>query len=247
MKCTCVAIFLALLSALSAVAQTQGPSVLRLQADVPVPPYCSPCLFYSGDFDPNGPKDNTLDNGITPANDVGAATIYIPFVIPAGQAWTVEGLFINEMVTDAVLDPPAALWSISSGISAGQAGTVVASGRGAATLTPTGRDWSGLTEYTVQVQVREFQLQPGKYWLSVLPLCTNVDNPACVLTQYEASDVEDQPPMNSKGISPLGESFYTNARGADYYRPTSGSGGVCNVGCDRFSAGAIGVARRTSR
>jgi hypothetical protein len=242
MKSIGASILLVLLSVASATAQIYHGGVRRA-GDPPAPAYCSPCLFYSGDFDPNGPDINELLNGSTIGNDLGTAVIYIPFVIPAGQTWTVKGLFINEMVSDAVLDPPEASWSISTGLSTGVAGTVVASGRGPATLTPTGRSWGGRAEFTFQVSVKEFQLQSGKYWLSVLPQCTNSDNPDCQLTVYAASDVEDNPPPNFKGGSPINESYFTYARDGGYYLLTAGNGGVCGVGCNRFSAGAVGVAR----
>ncbi len=237
---------MALLCALPAAGQAHKVNGSLSKAGAPtVPPYCSPCLFYSGDLDPN--NGGALGNGTTIANGSGTAAIYIPFVVPTGQEWDVRSLFINEVVTNALVDPAEAVWSISAGVSAGQAGTVVVSGRGPVTMTPTGRSWGGLTEYTFQVQVSEFELQPGKYWLSVLPECTNQNDQGCLLTVYAASAVEDNPPMNFKGSSPANDSFFTYKRGGDFYSPTAaGNGGVCNQGCDRFSAGAIGVAIPTA-
>jgi hypothetical protein len=244
MKNVCFLSLMALLCALPTTGQAHKVSGSGSKTGAPtVPPYCSPCLFYSGDLDPN--NGGALGNGTTIANGNGTAAIYIPFVVPTGQEWDVRSLFINEVVTNALLDPADAVWSISAGVSAGQAGTLVVSGRGPVTMTPTGRSWSGLTEYTFQVQVREFELQPGKYWLSVLPECTNQSDQGCLLTVYSASAVEDNPPMNFKGSSPANDSFYTFKRGGDFYRPTAaGNGGVCNQGCNRFSAGATGVARK---
>src|ERR1019366_8091944 len=43
------------------------------------PTYCSPCLFYGGDFDGAGAGANGLYNGNTAAS----ATVYVPFTIPS--------------------------------------------------------------------------------------------------------------------------------------------------------------------
>lgn len=241
-------LMLALMCALPAAGQAHKANGSRSKAAVPtVPPYCSPCLFYSGDFDPNNEKDYDLGNGKMLFNNIGEGAIYVPFVVPEGRTWTIRGLFMNELATVDVLDPATTPWSISSGVATGNAGTVVASGAGSATLSPTGRSWQGMAEYTIAVNVREFQLQSGTYWLSLLPQCTNKDNPSCTQAGYFATDVEDRPPQNFKGNSPADDSFvvYKNA-GWNFY-PTWGGpfDGACNVGCDRFSAGAIGVATRT--
>ena len=248
MKSICGVLLLAFLSALPATGQVRAAKGLTSSADAPtVPPYCSPCLFYSGDFDPANPHSNALGNGVSLGAIVGPATIYIPFVVPAGQEWTIRGLFVNELASVEVLDPPKALWSISSGVSAGQAGTLVASGLGGATLTPTGRNWGGYAEFTVMAQVKEFQLQSGTYWLSLLPRCINKDDASCSQAEYFATDVEDDPPQNFKGDSPGDASFFSYPHSGDYYIPTWGFTGACGGYCDRFSAGAIGIARKAPR
>jgi hypothetical protein len=138
MKNICSVFFLAFLSALSAIGQVRAAKDLRTNANAPtVPSYCSPCLFYSGDLDPS--NGGALGNGTTIANGNGTAAIYIPFVVPTGQDWDIRSLFVNEVLTNPLLDPADAVWSVSAGVSAGQAGTVVVSGRGPATMTPTGR------------------------------------------------------------------------------------------------------------
>ncbi len=245
MKSTCGVLLMAFLSALSATGQARAAKDLRPSANSPTaPPYCSPCLFYSGDFDPANKKSYDLTNGRMLLNGVGASAIYVPFVVPAGQAWTIKGLFINELATVDVLDPATSPWSISTGVSKGVAGSVVASGIGSASLTPTGRSWQGMAEFTVMVGIREVTLQSGTYWLSVLPQCTNKDNQSCTQAGYFATVVEDHPPQNFKGNSPADDSFVTYGNPGWYYYPTWGGpfDGACNTGCDRFSAGAIGVA-----
>src|SRR5271165_3130854 len=88
------------------------------------PPYCNPCLFYGGDFDINGPMPNALTNQ---DSLLGYAAVYVPFAVPPNQTWTVAGLFSNNMVRRANLSPPEIEWSISTGVSQGNPGAIVAS------------------------------------------------------------------------------------------------------------------------
>ena len=55
-------------------------------------------------------------------------------------------------------------------MSAGNGGTLVASGTGAATQTATGFSAYGYNEYTIQVSGLSVTLGPGTYWLTVCPL-----------------------------------------------------------------------------
>jgi hypothetical protein len=145
------------------------------------PPYCNPCLFYGGDFDPNGPYPNILSNG----DDLEVqGTVYVPFAVPPNQTWTVTGLFSNNLLTRVSLAPPEIEWSISTGISQGNAGTVIASGTAKATLTPTGRNWEGMSEYTALGRLSGDELvtlTPGHYWMTAVPVCTSTlgNHPPC--------------------------------------------------------------------
>ena len=101
-------------------------SALSQNAQQPTPPpYCKPCLFYGGDFDPNGPSPNMLSNG---DDLLSQGVVYVPFEVPPNQTWTVAGLLSNNLLTKANLAPPQIEWSISTGISLGNGGTVTASG-----------------------------------------------------------------------------------------------------------------------
>src|SRR5271170_246673 len=100
MKKICALVLLALLSSFAAVAQARSAKHKTIGADAPtVPAYCSPCLFYSGDFDPTNPKANALGNGVMLIYGVGSSSIYMPFVIPSGETWSVRALFVNELAT----------------------------------------------------------------------------------------------------------------------------------------------------
>ena len=121
------------------------------------PPYCNPCLFYGGDFDSNGPYPNALANQDTAQE---GSTMYVPFAVPPNQTWTVTGLFSNNMVTNPDLSPPQIAWSISTGVSQGSPGTLIASGLTKASLTPTGRSWEGMNEYTALGSERDAAVGP---------------------------------------------------------------------------------------
>ena len=215
-----------------------------------------PCLFYGGDFvfDPFYPPNlaNGLANETTlnvPGTPYGAAT-WVPFTVPAGTGWTVTGLFTNNQSTYGVLDQypttptAAAFWSINQGVSPGNAGTVIASGTSAATSRPTGRAAFGLNEYTVQVTGLNFVLAPGKYWMAVVPLCTNPNDAYCQGVFFE-SDVEyiNVKPAHAEGPpEPVDQSFFDSpVFGVTFTQTNSGTGACGGSGCDAFSAGVLGT------
>jgi hypothetical protein len=234
---------LVLASALAASGQDKEPTP---------PAYCNPCLFYGGDFDANGPSPNVLLNQDALIN--GQAVIYVPFAVPPNQVWTVTGLFSNDMVTRPDLSPPQIQWSISTGISQGNAGTVIASGVTKASLTATGRTWNGLSEYTALGLLNADELvtlTPGHYWMTAVPVCTSNVPPhyLCGGATYYLSDVEDVPAPEAKGFESTDESYW-DAPGSTLYNfvETGGPTGICNQeggggGCDKFSAGLLGTAQ----
>jgi hypothetical protein len=229
--------------ALAAIAQDKQPTP---------PSYCKPCLFYGGDFDINGPSPNALQNQQALAN--GNATVYVPFAVPPNQTWAVAGLFSNNMLTRANLSPPQIAWSISTGISQGNGGTVIASGVAKASLTPTGRSWNGMNEYTALGILNSSEivmLTPGHYWMAVVPICTYNQPPnyPCTGADYYISDVEDVPAPEAKGFESTDESYFY-VPGVELYNfvETGGPNGLCDQeggggGCDKFSAGLLGTAQ----
>ena len=214
-----------------------------------------PCLFYGGDFvvDPFYPP--SLANGLANETDLNVfgipygAAAWVPFTVPAGTGWAVTGLFTNNQSTYGVLDQypttptSAAFWSVNQAVSPGNAGTVIASGTSAATSTPTGRAAFGLNEYTVQVTGLNFVLAPGKYWMAVVPLCTNTDDAYCHGVFFE-SDVEyiNVRPANAQGPpEPVDESFFDSPFfGVSFTQTNSATGACGGIGCDAFSAGVLG-------
>src|SRR5277367_3731584 len=87
---------LILLSSLPATSQETSPKT--------PPPYCNPCLFYGGDFDPHNTNANALANELT-TSVVSGARVFVPFVVPAGKTWTVTALFSNNLTYVNVIDP----------------------------------------------------------------------------------------------------------------------------------------------
>jgi len=242
MKTILVVFAFALLS-LSAVAQ---------DAQEPTPPsYCKPCLFYGGDFDINGPYPNALSN--EDQYFYGVSVVYVPFAVPPNQTWTLAGLFSNNMLTRANLgSPPEIEWSISTGISQGDAGTVIASGTTKASLAPTGRSWNGMNEYTALSHLNASELvtlTSGHYWMTAVPVClTSQDPPECEGAWYYLSDVEDVPAPHAVGFESPDESYW-DIPGSTLYNfvEPGGPNGICSQpgnggGCDKFSAGLLGTA-----
>jgi hypothetical protein len=207
------------------------------------------CIFYGGDYlyDPSYSSiAGGLDNQRTL---VETAYTWVPFIVPAGETWDVRGLFTNNASGLGVLDQgveprSVAYWSINSGVFAGHAGMVVDSGTSPATSTPTGRTGPyGLTEYTVQVTGLSVTLTPGSYWMIVVPICMNSQNPNCN-EDFFISDVEyiNRKPTNAFGpTEPIDASFLESSELVAFFAPTNGPQGAClGVGCDAFSAGVLG-------
>lgn len=202
------------------------------------PSYCNPCRFYSGDFDPTGPKPDGLSN----ENDevVHPSQVYTPFTVPSGRQWTVTGLFINSLAVVNTADPKRTGWSIWTGMSSGNSGTLRAAGTGKATFSPTGRNLSPYTEYTIRVNLSApVTLHCGTYWLNMLPQCTNTGDANCASQRYFETDVEDASPAHHHGPPNLLDDSFINANtfSLNYAPATS----VAGTG-DAFSFGVIGTA-----
>jgi hypothetical protein len=162
-----------------------------------------------------------------------------------------RGLLLEQSFLNAKVEPPQIEWSVSTGISQGNAGTVIASGISQATLTPTGRSWNGMNEYTVLGRLNAgetFTLSPGHYWMTAIPVCTQSGPDSCQGVTFSMSDVEDVPPPQAKGFESTDESYLDTPGGLYIFVETGGPNGVCGQpggggGCDKFSAGLLGRAQ----
>ena len=203
------------------------------------PSYCAPvCLFYGGDTNPNSPDVNGFANENTLL--VPATQVYGAFTVPAGQTWTVYGLFINT-IADGYdgIDPTESTWSLSSGISSGNGGTTVASGTSTAAGTsfvPTGRVPFGFTEYTLKVRITPTVLSAGTYWANVTPQCTDSGNSSCSISQFFFDNTFG---LNRYGpLEPADEGFFNSSYfGFDYANDCT----VSSTGCQALSFGIIGT------
>jgi hypothetical protein len=118
-------------------------------------------LWYNGDFD----GVNALANERNTLID--QAAVYDDFNVTGG-AWHITAIFSDNLLNTVVT---GAEWEIRSGISEGNAGTLVGSGTtNSPTVTATGRSGFGYAEFMVEVTGLSLNLAPGTYWLNVTPV-----------------------------------------------------------------------------
>jgi Dockerin type I domain len=118
-------------------------------------------LWYNGDFNGVNGLANERDTIVT------QAAVYDDFNVPGGQMWNVTGVFSRNLENTVVT---AADWEIRTGVSEGNAGTLVASGT---TNSPGVTEVScgfGFCEYRVDIAGLNVTLVPGHYWLNVTPV-----------------------------------------------------------------------------
>jgi len=118
-------------------------------------------LWYNGDF--NGV------NGLANERNtiVSQAAVYDDFNV-TGPGWHITSVFSDNLANTVI---SGADWEIRTGISEGNAGTLVASGTTSApVVTLTGRSGFNYLEYMVQVNGLNITLAPGHYWLNVTPI-----------------------------------------------------------------------------
>lgn len=206
------------------------------------------CLFYGGDFNANDSNANGLANEsdiIVPAGgstpNYGAGT-FSNFTVPAGQTWHVNGMLSNVLATIGGVSPATCWWEIRSGVSAGNGGSLVASGTDTCSFIATGRNGFGLNEYTAKTFFSpSVTLAAGKYYMITVPACTS-SNSNCPNARYFLSDCEDKPPANKLGFQQSQDAYFNSNFFAVTYQATWGPSGSCaGLGCDRFSAGMIGT------
>jgi len=194
--------------------------------DAPTPPsYCKPCLFYAGDFDSNASDANGLANEFDVTISSGAA-VYAPFIVPKGKTWTVTGLFTNNFLSAQVLDPATIPYEIRKGIprSGGSGGTVVCHGKKRATLTNTGLNGNlPFVIFATKVEhIKGCRLQAGKYWMSVIPYCTNPNDSDCT-NGYRGFEANTDGAMAHRfgPLEPANNSFFNSVFFGAVWSPSS--------------------------
>lgn len=138
-----------------------APAQNRASSESPAAPpaYCNPCIFYSGDFDPQLSKN---PNGLLNGTFIGPTDgeVWVPFQIM--NKIQVQGLIVNELFSSPPPVNVTANWAIRAGVSEGVGGTVICSGTGTAHATSTGRTFvSGSITYTEWTY--RLQLAPTDY------------------------------------------------------------------------------------
>jgi len=127
-------------------------------------------LWYNGDFNGVNGLANERNTAVT------QAAVYDDFNVTAPLGWNVTAVFSDNLMLTGVPIMSGADWEIRSGVSEGNAGTLVASGTTSSPMvTPTGRlEGNEFTEYMVEVtglNVFLPMLPSGQhYWLNVTPV-----------------------------------------------------------------------------
>ena len=246
-----IVLVLALVLSLATLATAQNPSfaesvISRGQAPVmsstfhavqppKAPDYCKPCLWYSGDADPNNPNTNGLANEDDQL--VSDSHVYAAWKV-VGATTMLQGAFVNSIDTGGFgIDNPTP-WEIRKGMKDGSCGTVVMKGKGKSTDTPTGRIFVDLLEFTHRVKFKAFPLKAGIYWVNVTPQCFN--NSVCPNARYfETTEDDDPQPLNHVGTKNLLHKAIWNSTtfGINCANPEDTFG----VGMmQQFSAGVLG-------
>jgi hypothetical protein len=157
--------------------------------------------WYNGDWQSGIPS---------PANWYNSAQsysrIYDDFVVPDG-GWTIAGVFAH--IDMASTGATQASWEIRSGMSAGNGGTLIASGLSPATQTQTAVVGGGNYVYLLEVDGLSVELGPGTYWLSVAPITANSRPYLCVTKGLNA--VGHPPGNDGQAFSSAGPGSFSGA------------------------------------
>jgi hypothetical protein len=213
------------------------------QKRVPGPPsYCKPCLFYAGDFDSNASDANGLANEMDVFVSTGAA-VYTPFIVPKAKTWTVTGLFTNNGTVEmpATLDPKVIPYEVRKNIpkDGGTGGELICHGRKLGTLTLSQSTDFNLFIYATRVRnIKGCRLSAGKYWLSVVPYCTNNNNNNCTYWRMFLMNDDGAMAYRFGPLEPANNSFFNSEYFGAVWEPTSEQ-----QTSKRFSAGVEGTAR----
>ena len=222
------------------------PAVLGNPPPVsPDPPkYCTPCLFYAGDFDSTASDANGLANEMDVIVNTGAA-VYAPFEVPKGKKWKVEGLFTDNFLTAGTLDPATSPYDIRENITSGNGGTQITGcfGNAKAVAVPTGLSDFGYSIFAVKVKLpgKKCVLNGGKdgdgteYWESVVPVCTNAQKCPNGYRGFEAND--DGAMLHQYGpAEEANDSFFNSVFFGANWQPSSQQ-----QSSSRFSDGVEGI------
>lgn len=121
-------------------------------------------------------------------------------------------------------------WEIRQGVSAGNGGTLIASGSGLGTAIPTGRSGFGFAEFHYEIPV-SLVLNAGMYWLMVRPVAPTNQGRSFVSTTSGAGAV-GSPAGNDNN------SYFDSSTFGATFSPASGE---LNLPSADFSMGVNGI------
>ena len=128
-------------------------------------------LWYNGDWDLVAGYVNRIDTwGMSVVPE---AYMFDDFNVAHSLGWHVTQIYTNDWNCGEPGEGSQVAWSIRTGMSPGNPGTILFRGTSSATVTPTGRCRSApfdpTLEYTFRVSGLDIALAPGTYWLNVTP------------------------------------------------------------------------------
>src|ERR1700730_18604017 len=174
----------------------------------------------------NGNRDNrdAVTNQTSSTSGGFDGRVYDDFIVPIGQVWTITSVFSNNVRNPffTIAAPTTASWESRSGVSAGNGGTLVASGDGADVHTATGRTSTvfapfSATEFDDKVNGLNVILGAGRYWLSVAPDTNGTIDAAWNISTTSGASAVGTPPGNN------GNSFFSSTFTGDSFSPTATS------------------------
>jgi len=213
-------------SATAAGIRNEGAAPIKLAA----PSDCSPCLYYSGDFDASNPNADGLRNGNETWQSVDSQ-VWVPFTPTSdGVRSGTPPLLIHKhiLVTKITFNmqmnqPPSDLskttWAFKTLVSSGNFGVNGPHNTcGFVAVTATGRSFNGYTEYSITCNLKTAaKLAVGtNYWVNLYPTFTT--------SSYGfVSNVEDLSPPNLLGWGDDFDNSFFNSTyfGANYVPVTT--------------------------
>jgi hypothetical protein len=176
-----------------------APALTPYGAGQTAPQSCGPlpisnCLYYSGDYD-----RTAADGRVNFVNGDYTAFVYDNFTVGAG-GWNVTSVFTNETYYTPTDFSKLGYYEIRKGVSAGNGGTVVASGTAPMVETPNEQNFTvggvNLPGAFFTISGLNIYLDPDQYWMTVTP----VDNPsgACC---YHPDEYFEWPTAGSNGFN----------------------------------------------
>jgi len=204
------------------------------------PPLCDPCLFYGGDLNTSDPNAA----GLSDENSlfIPGSSTYGNVVIPSGMSVTVTGILFNVQA-DANFDPATASYDIRQGVSEGNGGTEIATGSGSIQIQATGRNFIGLNEYSIAVNLSApVVLGAGSYWFNMTPNCTNgATDGSCYVGRFFVSNVTGRTNSIHGAAEPGHEIFFNSSFfGFTWANWCDSSLGLNGKQCNGLSFGVLG-------